>query len=109
MGNYVWIGEEVWIDNLAPVSLGDHSCISQGAMLLCGNHNYLRSTFDLIIREIHLDNGAWVGARSIVCPGVRCGSHSVLSVGSVAVSNLEPYWIYQGNPAKQVKERVMSA
>jgi putative colanic acid biosynthesis acetyltransferase WcaF len=34
IGDHVWIGEEVWIDNLAKVTLKSHSCISQGALLL---------------------------------------------------------------------------
>lgn len=105
-GNHVWIGEKVWIDNLDEVVIGDHSCISQGAMLLCGNHNYSKSSFDLITKPIHLENGVWIGAFSIVTPGVKCGSHSVLAVKSVATKNLEDYYIYQGNPAVKVRERI---
>lgn len=103
--DHVWIGEQVWIDNLATVTLKKNSCVSQGAMLLCGNHNYRKSTFDLVVREITLEEGAWAGARSVVCPGVILGSHSLLTVGSVATSNLDPYWLYQGNPAIKLKER----
>lgn len=108
IGNHVWIGENVWIDNLAEVSIADNVCISQGAMLLTGNHNYKLSTFDLIIGEIVLEEGVWIGAKSVVCPGVKCASHSVLTVGSIATKNLEPYTIYQGNPAIKLKERFIS-
>lgn len=105
IGNHVWIGEQVWIDNLARVTLKDNSCVSQGALLLCGNHNYKRTTFDLIIGEIVLEEGAWAGAKTVVCPGVKLGSHSLLTVGSIATHSLEPYWIYQGNPAQKLKPR----
>ncbi|MEI6019946.1 MAG: WcaF family extracellular polysaccharide biosynthesis acetyltransferase [Bacteroidota bacterium] len=105
IGNYVWIGEEVWIDNLAKVTLKDHSCISQGALLLCGNHNYKKTSFDLLVGEITLEEGAWAGAKTVVCPGVKLGSHSLLTVGSIATSSLEAHWIYQGNPAKKIKLR----
>ena len=44
---------------------------------------------------------------SIVCGGVTCYSHSVLSVNSVAAKNLEAYTIYRGNPAQAVKERII--
>ena len=108
IGDDVWIGEGAWIDNLAQVKIGSNCCISQGAMLLTGNHNYKKPTFDLITKGITLEEGAWVGAKAVVCPGVTCESHSVLSVGSIAVSSLEPYWIYQGNPAIKVKERVIA-
>jgi putative colanic acid biosynthesis acetyltransferase WcaF len=108
IGNHVWIGEQVWIDNLENVEIGDHVCISQGAMLLCGNHNYKKSTFDLTVGKIILEQGAWIGAQTVVCPGVVCKSHSILTVGSVATSELKAYTIYQGNPAVAVKERVIS-
>ncbi|WP_338875722.1 WcaF family extracellular polysaccharide biosynthesis acetyltransferase [Spirosoma sp. SC4-14] len=109
LGNYVWIGEKVWIDNLSQVVIGDHSCLSQGAMILTGNHDYRRSTFDLTTRPITLDDGVWIGAKAIVCAGVRCHSHAVLSVNSVATRDLEEYGIYQGNPAILVRKRIIRA
>ncbi len=105
--DYAWIGENVWIDNLVQVSIGKSACISQGAMLLCGNHNYKKSTFDLIVKPIVIEDGAWVGAQSTVCPGVTMHSHSLLAVGSTASKDLEPYSIYRGNPAVKVGERVI--
>lgn len=107
VGNHVWIGEQVWIDNLDQVTIADHCCLSQGAMLLCGNHNYKKSTFDLMVAPIVLEEGAWAGAQTVVCPGVTMHSHSILTVGSMAIQNLEAYGIYQGNPAVKVKERVI--
>lgn len=105
IGNHVWIGENVWIDNLDDVIIGDHSCISQGSMLLCGNHNYKKNSFDLITGKIILENGVWIGAKSIVCSGITCKSHSVLSTGSVASKNLDEYGIYRGNPAVFIRKR----
>jgi putative colanic acid biosynthesis acetyltransferase WcaF len=107
VGNYVWIGENVWIDNLVKVSIGSNVCISQGAMLLTGNHNYKKSTFDLITGEIKLEEGVWIGAKAVVCPGVSCASHALLTVSSVATENLQAYTIYQGNPAVKVRDRVI--
>jgi putative colanic acid biosynthesis acetyltransferase WcaF len=108
IGDYSWIGENVWIDNLAHVDIQSNVCISQGAMLLTGNHNFTKSTFDLILGEISLESGVWIGAKSVVCPGVRCKTHAVLTVGSVATTHLEPYSVNQGNPALNVKARKMS-
>jgi putative colanic acid biosynthesis acetyltransferase WcaF len=105
IGNYVWIGENVWIDNLTMVNIGNNVCLSQGVMLLTGNHNYTKPTFDLIVGEIILEDGVWLGAQSVVCPGLTCKSHSVLAVSSVATKNLDAYGIYQGNPAVKVRER----
>ncbi|MEQ8909273.1 MAG: WcaF family extracellular polysaccharide biosynthesis acetyltransferase [Vicingaceae bacterium] len=108
IGEHSWIGEKVWIDSLAEVSIGANVCISQGAMLLCGNHNYKKSTFDLMVGAINIKEGAWIGAQSVVCPSVTVESHAVLTVGSIATSNLSAYTIYQGNPAKAIKKRTVS-
>lgn len=108
IGNHTWIGENVWIDNLTKVEIGSHVCISQGALLLCGNHDYKKSTFDLMLGEITLEDGAWIGAKSVVSGGVRVKSHAVLSVNSVASKDLEAYSIYRGNPAEKVKDRTIS-
>ena len=105
IGDNVWIGENVWIDNLDEVLIGDNVCISQGAMLLCGNHNYKKSTFDLMIGTITLEDGVWIGAKSVVTQNVVCKSHSILGVQSVASFNLDEFSIYKGNPAVKVRER----
>lgn len=99
IGDNSWIGEDVWIDNLTHVTIGSDCCVSQGAMLLCGNHNYRLTTFDLIVKPVTIRDGAWIGAKSVVCPGVTVGRESVLTVGSVATGDLEDGKIYQGVPA----------
>jgi putative colanic acid biosynthesis acetyltransferase WcaF len=107
IGDQVWIGEKVWIDNLDQVSIGNNVCLSQGAFILCGNHNYRKKTFDLMVAPVTLEEGVWIGARAMVCPGVTGRSHAVLTAGSVAYKNLEAYGIYQGMPAQLVKQRVI--
>lgn len=107
IGNAVWIGEGAWIDNLAEVTIADNAVLSQGCYLLTGSHDYTAQAFDLQIKPIVLETGVWIGAGATVCPGVTCRSHSVLSVASVAVHDLEPYGIYQGNPAVKKRERVI--
>ncbi len=107
IGDHCWIGEGVWIDNLTNVKLGDNVVLSQGVYLLTGSHDYKKATFDLILDNILLENGVWIGAKATVCPGVTCKSHSVLSVGSTATKDLEAYGIYQGNPATKKRERVI--
>ena len=105
IGNHCWIGEGVWIDNLDQVTMEDNVCISQGAYLLCGNHNYKSSSFDLMTAPIYLQQGSWIGAKAVVGPGVTLGSHAVLSLGAVATKDLEPYTVYSGNPAIAIHKR----
>lgn len=107
IGDNAWIGEKVWLDSLGKININANACLSQGAMLICGNHNYKKQTFDLMVGEINIEEGVWIGTGSIVCSGVTCKSHSVLTAGSVAANDLEAYSIYQGNPAVKIKDRVI--
>ena len=106
LGNHVWIGEHVFIDNLATITIGNNVCLSQRAMLLTGNHDYKKRGFDLSVKKINIEDGVWIGAGAVVCPGVTCKDHSVLMVGSIATKDLEPYSVYRGNPAEKVKDRL---
>ncbi len=107
IGDYAWIGENVWIDNLANVTIESHVCISQGAFLCTGNHNWSKASFDLVLGEIRLQEGSWIGAKAIVCPHVTVGRGAILTVGSVATKSLESMTIYSGNPALLVKKRLI--
>jgi putative colanic acid biosynthesis acetyltransferase WcaF len=109
IGHHSWIGEGVWIDNLDTVVIADNVCISQGALLICGNHDYKNTGFDLIVKPILLKDGVWIGARAVVCGGVVAESHAMLTVGSVATGSLLPYSIYKGNPAEKIKDRIIVA
>jgi putative colanic acid biosynthesis acetyltransferase WcaF len=107
IGDNCWIGEDAWIDNLEDVSIGSNVCISQGAMLLTGNHDYTISSFPYRLGKIAIEDGVWVGAQSVVCPGITCKSHSILTVQSVASKDLDAWSIYAGNPAVFLRTRRM--
>ncbi len=108
VGANSWIGENVWIDNLGMVSMGANVCISQGAMLLSGNHDFSVREFDLMVKPIVLEDGVWIGAGAIVCGGAICRSHAVLSVCSVASGTLDAFSVYKGNPAMKIRDRVIT-
>ena len=105
LGDHVWLGEECWLLNLAPIAVESHVCISQRAFVCTGSHNYKSPVFDLIVQPVRLERGAWLGASAWVGPGVTVGNHAVVTAGSVATKNLEPCGIYRGNPAVRIGTR----
>lgn len=107
VGDHSWIGEGVWIDNLAPVRIGSNCCVSQEAYLCTGSHDWSKPTFDLIVQPIELRDGAWVAARGVLGPGVVVGEGAVLLLGGVATKPLEPWIIYSGSPAQPVRRRAI--
>jgi len=108
IGDHCWIGEDVWFDNLAPITIAPHVCVSQGAYLCTGNYDWTKSNMRLFSRPIILERGSWVGARSVVSPGVTVGEGAVLTIGSVAIKSLASYGVYMGNPAVYVRDRVVN-
>jgi len=109
IGSNSWIGENVWIDNLTYVRIGNNVCISQGTYIGTGNHNYKKETFDLMVESVVIEDGAWVGAFCVICPGSHIATHTVLYSGTVFSGKSEPYTIYRGNPAVEVKKRIISS
>jgi putative colanic acid biosynthesis acetyltransferase WcaF len=107
IGDHAWIGENVWLDSLEMITIGANACISQGATILTGSHNYKKVSFDLITAPATLEEGVWIGAGAIVNQGITVASHAVLTSGSVATRNMEAYAVYQGNPAVKIRDRII--
>jgi putative colanic acid biosynthesis acetyltransferase WcaF len=107
IGNNSWIGESVWLDDLGEISIGSNCCVSQGAYLCTGSHDWSDRTFRLIVRAIVLRDGSWVGARAVVCPGVTVGEQAVAAAGSVVTKDIPAFEIHAGNPAKLTRYRVL--
>ena len=105
IGDDSWIGEEVWIDNLAPVKIGANCCISQDVYICTGSHDWGTPAFKLIVKPVKIEDSVWVASRSVIGPGVLVHEGAVLALGSVATSDLPPWGIYQGVPATLVKQR----
>ena len=105
VGDHCWLGERCWIDNLDRVTIGSNVCISQGALILTGNHDYTQPTMPYRNAPVVIEDGAWIGANSTVCPGVTVHENAVLTVGSVATKDMASDAIYQGNPAVLIRRR----
>jgi putative colanic acid biosynthesis acetyltransferase WcaF len=107
IGDYSMIGENAWLDSLTWIKIGRNVCISQGAYLCTGNHDWTDRAFALTEWTIVVEDGAWIGARANVLPGAYIATHSVIAAGSTISKRTEPYTIYAGNPAQPIKRRVI--
>ena len=103
---YACIGPRVDCYAMAPISLGRYAIVSQDAVLCGGTHDVDDPDFQLTTKPIVIGERAWVAARPFVGPGVSIGEGAVLGARAVAFSNLAPWTVYVGNPARRIKERV---
>jgi putative colanic acid biosynthesis acetyltransferase WcaF len=109
IGDFCWLGEDLWIDNLAPVHIGSNVCISQAAYFCTGNHDWTTPNMKLFRKPITVEDGSWIGARATLCPGVAIGSGSVIAAGSVVTKSVSKFQVWAGNPAAFVRERRLDA
>ncbi|ORE92172.1 hypothetical protein [Acuticoccus yangtzensis] len=75
LGDHVWLGERVWIDNHTEVTLGSNVCVSQGAYIFTGNHDWSNPAFPFFCKPVTVGDGAWVTAFQRLGPGTAIPAH----------------------------------
>ncbi len=107
MGEHSAIGERVRVYNLGPVTLGDHTVVSQDVTLCAGTHDHSRPDLPLQRPPISIGHGVWVCAEAFIGPGVTVGDNSVVAARAVVCRDVPAGVIVAGNPAVVKKPRPM--
>lgn len=105
IGRDVAIGPRVDLYNLGGVQIGDRVVISQDVYLCGGTHDYSRPDYPLLRKSIVIEDDVWIAAGAFIGPGVRIGRGAVVGARAVVVSDVPPWKVVAGNPARVVKER----
>ncbi|WP_263840176.1 WcaF family extracellular polysaccharide biosynthesis acetyltransferase [Salinibacter sp.] len=107
IGDWSSVGEEALIYNLGPIEIGEQVTISQRAHLCAGTHDASDPAMPLQKPPITVGDQAWVCADAFVGPGVTVGAGAVVGARAVAVTDVEPWMVVGGNPARPLKERTL--
>jgi putative colanic acid biosynthesis acetyltransferase WcaF len=105
IGDWSAVGEDVLIYNIGPVRIGRRVTISHGAHLCAGTHDYTKAHMPLVKAPIEIGDQAWICADAFVGPGVVVGEGAVVGARAVVVSDVEPWIVVGGNPARFIKQR----
>lgn len=105
IGDHCWIGEEVWVLNFEPVTIGSHCSISQRAFLCTGNHDYRSVDMKYRNAPISIGDGAWVGAQAFVAPGVEIGAEAVIAAGSVVAQSVAAAQVFTSEAGFSSRQR----
>lgn len=102
--------------------IGDYVCIGAEAVILMGgNHNHRADWFSLypfleMVADSYqskgdtiIQDGAWIGMRAMIMPGVTIGEGAIIAAGSVVIKDVEPYTIVGGSPASMIRPRFSKA
>lgn len=110
IGHKSGIGENSFIQDIGEIKIGSNVLMGPEVMIFTSNHctkkNKLINEQGQIIKNVKIEDDVWIGARSIILPGVIVGQGSIIAAGSIVTKNVEPYSIVGGNPAKFIKERI---
>ena len=107
MGDYACLADHVDCYCVAPISIGEHSTISQYSYLCTATHDHRQTTMPLVLKPIVIEDQVWVCADVFVAPGIRIAQGAVVGARSTATQHVRPWTIVVGNPAKFLKERVL--
>src|SRR5215831_15937083 len=112
VGRRVFIGTEVFIDDAVPSSVtleDDVTVIAQTTIL---GHTYYPRHFHRLLGDeatrsdlrTTICRGAYLGLRSTILAGVTVGEYAIVGAGSVVTSDVSPYTMVAGVPARVVRE-----
>ena len=101
-----------------PLYIGNYVCIGAEAVILMGGNNTHRADWfslypfaDNITASYQakgpttIGDGAWIGMRAMLMPGVTIGEGAIIAAGAVVTRNVAPYAVVGGNPAQLIKKR----
>jgi putative colanic acid biosynthesis acetyltransferase WcaF len=90
IGDHVWLGEAAWIDNHTTVTIGSNVCVSQGAYIFTGNHDWNDPRFAFFCKPVEIGDGAWITAFQRIGPGAVVPPHVAVTDGPRALTKKQP-------------------
>jgi len=99
-----------FIDAGGGLEIGDYVLVGPHCMILTGNHSFDDLDVPVCFQPnsyLHtvIGDNVWIGAGSIIRPGVRIGNSSIIAAGTVVVKDVPPYAIVGGVPGTIIRFR----
>jgi len=90
------------------ITLGRHIQVAPNVIFASAGHDYKYLDLPDNAGSILIKDYVWIGAGSIILPGVTIGEGAVIGAGSIVTHDIPPYSIAAGIPAKVIKPRVLA-
>jgi acetyltransferase-like isoleucine patch superfamily enzyme len=94
---------------MGPVFIGEGSACSQNCFISGQSHHYEDVSKNFLRQGIQtgqvvIGKNVWIGANSVILPGVKIGDNSVIGAGSIITEDVPAYSVVAGNPARIIKK-----
>jgi acyl-CoA synthetase (AMP-forming)/AMP-acid ligase II/acetyltransferase-like isoleucine patch superfamily enzyme/acyl carrier protein len=109
IGDGTFIGDFVFISCALSIEIGKHVVFSDRVFLSDSNHCYENADLPILLqantigRPIVIEDHAWIGINAVILEGVTVGRHSIVSASAVVTSDVPPFSVVAGNPARVVR------
>lgn len=93
----------------ASIQIEDDVMLGSGVHIYVSNHRFDRTDIPLIDqgyypdKPVLLQTGCWIGANSVILPGVTIGKNTVIGAGSIVTKSIPDGVVAAGNPARIIK------
>ncbi len=105
LGEDTIIGDHVFLDGRAKLSIGSHVDIASEVMIYNSEHNVNAGDFEATEEPVRIGDYTFIGPRVIILPGVTLGKGSVVAAGAVVTKDVPAFTIVGGVPAKEIGKR----
>lgn len=107
----VCINPYTTIDIQSHLEIGENTLIAPNCYICDYDHNFADDKKTIkqqgyLAKPIIIGSDVWIGAKSIILKGVRVGRGAVIGAGAVVTSDIPPFSVAVGNPAKVIKKRI---
>ncbi len=105
IGEDTIIGDHVFLDGRAPLSIGDHVDIGSQVLIYNAKHNIHSPDFEAVSASVTVSDYVFIGPRVMIQPGVKVGRGAILAAGAVVTKDVPEFTVVGGVPAKPIAER----
>ncbi len=120
IGSYVHIASNVLLQGRGTLAIGDYADVAAGSLIYSGVNHYTDGktgkSYEMsscapadkqFVRcaPVRIERSAFIGLNSVVMPGVTVGEGGIVGACSFVNSDVPPYKIVAGTPAKVIKDR----
>ena len=105
IGKGTIIGDHVFLDGRASLSIGSNVDIASQVMIYNSEHDLDSPTMKAIEEPVVIEDYCFIGPRAIIMPGVTLGKGSVVAGGAVVTKDVPAGVVVGGIPATKIKTR----